>query len=133
MRVADNSPMPIMSYLRPQFTGVYLMQETVARLAEHPNIIGLKESSGDLTALKDLFRELKNGEFSVLVGSRAILTQGVDAGCTGGVLAVGALAPEPACASERAYNCNDDERAEGLQRRLAALGRGRGAGGTGHG
>jgi 4-hydroxy-2-oxoglutarate aldolase len=132
MRIADNSPMPIMIYLIPQFSGVYLMQETVARLAEHPNIIGLKESSGDLTALKDLFRELKNSEFNVLVGSPAILTQGLDAGCAGAVLAVGALAPNTACSIKHAYNRSDYERAEDLQKRLAALARVTAASGIGH-
>lgn len=131
-RIADNSPMPILIYLIPQFAGVYLMQETVARLAEHPNIIGLKESSGDLTALKDLFRELKNSEFSVLVGSPAILTEGLDAGCAGAVLAIGALAPNTACAIEYAYNHNNRERAEELQKRLAALARVTSASGIGH-
>src|SRR4030095_4130434 len=67
-RIADNSPMPIMIYLIPQFSGVYLMQETVARLAEHPNIVGLKESSGDLTALKTLFRELKTRKLNCVRG-----------------------------------------------------------------
>jgi 4-hydroxy-2-oxoglutarate aldolase len=132
MRVADNSPMPIMIYLIPQFSGVYLMQETVARLAEHPNVIGLKESSGDLTALKDLFRELKNSEFNVLVGSPAILTQGLDAGCVGAVLAVGALAPNTACSIKHAYDRSDHERAEELQKRLAALARVTAASGIGH-
>ena len=131
-RIADNSPMPIMIYMIPQFAGVYLMQETVARLAEHPNIIGLKESSGDLAALKDLFRELKNSEFNVLVGSPAILTQGLDAGCAGGVLAVGALAPQTACAIESAYNNNNYDRAEELQKRLAGLARVTAASGIGH-
>src|SRR5215510_10524039 len=131
-RIADNSPMPIMIYTIPQFAGVYLMQETVARLAEHPNIIGLKDSAGDITALKDLFRELKNSEFSVLVGSPAILTQGLDAGCAGAVLAVGALAPNTACAIEQAYSHNNFERAEELQKRLAALARVTAASGIGH-
>ena len=132
IRVADNSPMPIMIYLIPQFAGVYLMQETVARLAEHPNIIGLKESSGDLTALKDLFRELKNSEFSVLVGSPAILTQGLDAGCAGAVLAVGALAPNTACSIKYAYNRSDHDQAQEMQKRLAALARVTAANGIGH-
>jgi 4-hydroxy-2-oxoglutarate aldolase len=132
LRIAENSPMPIMIYMIPQFSGVYLMQETVARLAEHPNIVGLKESSGDLTALKDLFRELKNSEFRVLVGSPSILTQGLDAGCAGAVLAVGALAPRTACEIDDAYNHNNYERAEELQKKLAALARVTAASGVGH-
>ncbi len=131
-RIADSSPMPIMIYLIPQFAGVYLMQETVARLAEHENIIGLKESSGDLAALKDLFRELTASDFSVLVGSPAILTQGLDAGCAGAVLAVSALAPNTACAIARAYDHQNYERAEELQKRLAGLARVTAASGIGH-
>jgi 4-hydroxy-2-oxoglutarate aldolase len=130
-RVADNSPMPILIYTIPQFAGVYLMQETVARLAEHPNIIGLKDSAGDITALKDLFRELKTSEFSVLVGSPMILTQALDAGCAGAVLAVAAIAPNTACAISRAYDHNNYERAEELQKRLAGLARVTAASGIG--
>lgn len=131
-RIADNSPMPILIYMIPQFAGVYLMQETVAKLAEHPNIIGLKESSGDIAALKDLFRELKTTDFSVLVGSPAILCQGFEAGCAGGVLAVGALAPKTACAIDHAYRNGNHEYAEGLQKKLAALARVTAASGVGH-
>src|SRR5262249_22649574 len=100
--------------------------------AEHPNIIGLKESSGDLSALKDLFRELKTSEFSVLVGSPAILTQGLDTGCAGAVLAVGVLAPNTACAITRADDRNNYESAEELQKRLAGLARVTAASGVGH-
>jgi 4-hydroxy-2-oxoglutarate aldolase len=131
-RIADNSPMPILIYTIPQFAGVYLMQETVARLAEHPNIIGLKDSAGDLTALKDLFRELKNSEFNVLVGSPMILTQALDAGCAGAVLAVAVIAPNTACAIARAYDHNNYDRAEELQKRLAGLARVTAASGVGH-
>ncbi len=131
-RIADNSPMPVLIYVIPQFAGVYLMQESVARLAEHPNIVGLKESSGDLSALKDLFRELREGEFSVLVGSPVILCQALEAGCSGGVLAVSAFAPNTACAIEHAYRHGNYERADELQKRLAALARVTAASGIGH-
>lgn len=131
-RIADSSPMPILIYMIPQFTAVTLMPETIARLAEHPNIIGLKESSGDIAGLKELFRELTAPDFSVLVGSPAILCQGLEAGCTGGVLAVGALAPHTACAIEKAYRRGDREQADQLQKRLAALARVTAASGIGH-
>jgi 4-hydroxy-2-oxoglutarate aldolase len=131
-RIADNAPIPVMIYLIPQFAGVYLMQETVARLAEHPNIIGLKESSGDLAALKELFRELRAGDFNVLVGSPAILTEGLEAGCSGAVLAVSAIAPKTACTIERAYHHGNHERAGELQKKLAALARVTAASGIGH-
>jgi 4-hydroxy-2-oxoglutarate aldolase len=131
-RIADNSPMPIMVYMIPQFAGVTLMQETIARLAEHENIIGLKESSGDISILKDLFRELRTSDFNVLVGSPAILCEGLEAGCAGGVLAVSVLAPHTACEIDRAYRHSNYEHARELQTKLAALARVTAASGIGH-
>jgi 4-hydroxy-2-oxoglutarate aldolase len=131
-RIADSSPMPVLIYMIPQFTAVTLMQETVARLAEHENIAGLKESSGDLSMLKELFRELRTNDFNVLVGSPAILCQAFEAGCTGAVLAVSAIAPHTACEIERAYRHSNFERAEELQKQLAALARVTAASGIGH-
>ncbi|MFN0088549.1 MAG: dihydrodipicolinate synthase family protein [Blastocatellia bacterium] len=131
-RIADNAPMPILVYMIPQFAAVTLMPETIGRLAEHPNIIGLKESSGDIAGLKEIFRDLAASDFSVLVGSPAILCQGLEAGCAGAVLAVGALAPRTACAIEKAYRRGERERADQLQKRLAALARVTTASGIGH-
>ncbi len=131
-RVADNSPMPILIYMIPQFAAVTLMPETIARLAEHPNIVGLKESSGDIAGLKQLFRDLNSPEFSVLVGSPAILCQGLEAGCSGAVLAVGSLAPHTACRIEQAYRRGEREQADQIQKRLAALARVTAASGVGH-
>jgi len=131
-RVADNAPIPILIYLIPQFAGVYLRPETIAALAEHPNIIGLKESSGDLPALNDLFRELKATNFSVLVGAPTILYQALDAGAAGGVLAVACLAPRACVELERAWRYHDHQRANALQERLSALTRITSANGVGH-
>lgn len=131
-RIADSAPIPVLIYMIPQFAGVTLMPETVAKLAEHENIIGLKESSGDLSAMKDLFRELKTSEFNVLVGSPAILHQALETGCTGAVLAVGCLAPNTACAVRRAWQEGNYERANDLQNRLAKLARVTAASGVGH-
>jgi 4-hydroxy-2-oxoglutarate aldolase len=131
-RVADNAPIPILIYLIPQFAGVYLMPETIAALAEHPNIIGLKESSGDLEALKDTFRELQTDEFSVLVGAPTILCQALELGAAGGVLAVACLAPRICVQLERAWREGDRQRAAAWQERLAALARITTANGIGH-
>lgn len=131
-RIADHAPIPIMVYLIPQFAGVYLMPETVARLAEHPNIIGMKESSGDLQALKDVFRELNSeSEFNIMIGAPSILTEGLEIGAKGGMLAVASLAPRAAVAVEQAYRYGYPERAKELQGKLAMLARRTTAGGVG--
>lgn len=131
-RIADNAPIPTMIYMIPQFAGVTLMPETIAHLAEHPNIVGLKESSGDLQAMKDLFRDLKTSDFNVLVGSPAILHQSLEAGCSGGVLAVACFAPNTSCAVRRYWQEGNYERANELQNKLAKLARATAANGVGH-
>lgn len=131
-RIADASPIPILIYLIPQFAGVYLMPETVAQLAQHPNIIGLKESSGDLQQLNDLFRELGDTEFSVMVGSPVIMQQAYKAGATGAILAVASCAPRACTELEKAYKWNDEARTTNLQERLAALSRTATVPGIGH-
>jgi len=132
-RVADNAPIPILVYLIPQFSGVYLLPETIAALAEHPNIIGLKESSGDMAALNDIFRELKpENEFSVLVGAPTILQEALGVGAAGAVLAVACIAPHACVEIEHAWRMGDPQRATILQERLAALTRITSAPGVGH-
>jgi len=131
-RIADAAPIPVMIYMIPQFSGVYLMQETIARLAEHPNIIGLKESSGDVAALRDLFRELTTQEFQVMLGGPAIFTQGLELGAAGAIFAVAALAPRACLAVEYAHRHSNFERAEDLQQRLTKLARATTANGVGH-
>ncbi len=131
-RIADNAPIPVMIYVIPQFAGVYLMPETIASLAEHENIIGLKESSGDLSALKDLFRELKTNDFNVMVGGPSIFTQGLELGAAGAVFAVAALAPNACIAVEHAHRHSNYEHAEDLQNRLTKLARITAASGVGH-
>ncbi|HYE73683.1 MAG TPA: dihydrodipicolinate synthase family protein, partial [Blastocatellia bacterium] len=120
-RIADNSRIPVIVYLIPQFSGVYLMPETVAELADHPNIIGLKESSGDLPALKDLMRELGPREFNVLLGSPKLLAEGLSLGASGAILAVANIAPRACLEIERAYKWGQTQRAERIQERLTAL------------
>ncbi len=132
LRIADASPMPVVIYVIPQFAGVYLMPETIARLAEHPNITGLKESSGDLSTIKDLFRELKTSEFSVLIGGPSIFTQGLELGAAGAVFAIAPLAPNACVAVEHAYQHGNSEHAEDLQNRLTRLARVTAGSGVGH-
>jgi 4-hydroxy-2-oxoglutarate aldolase len=131
-RIADSSPIPIIIYIIPQFAGVYLMPETIARLAEHPNIVGLKESSGDLSAIEDLFRELKTNDFSVLIGGPSIYTQGLGLGAAGAVFAIAPLAPYACVAIDHAYRHGNSEYANDLQERLTRLARVTAASGVGH-
>ena len=86
-RVADASPIPILIYSIPQFTGVTVAPETVARLAEHKNIAGIKDSSGIVERAAETVR-LTPKDFTVLVGSPAILADAMEVGARGGIIAL---------------------------------------------
>src|ERR1700680_1496331 len=67
MAVADASPVPVLLYNFTAVTGVILLPEAVARLSAHPNIIGIKESSGDIAQISELVAGTPSG-FNVLAG-----------------------------------------------------------------
>jgi 4-hydroxy-2-oxoglutarate aldolase len=92
-RVADSSPIPVMLYSIPQFTGITLSAAEVAALAEHPNIIGIKDSSGNVQGTADFVASTPPA-FSVLVGNAATLYPSFIVGARGGILALASALPE---------------------------------------
>jgi len=92
-RVADASPIPVMLYSVPQFTGVALEASEVAKLAEHPNIIGIKESSGNVQRVAEIIASVAP-DFQVLVGSASTLYPSITVGARGAILALASALPE---------------------------------------
>jgi 4-hydroxy-2-oxoglutarate aldolase len=90
-RVADASPLPVILYNIPKYMHFALSAELVAELAQHPNVIGIKDSSGVLEMLKGFLRA-QSPTFSVLTGSGSGLQAGLEAGARGGILAVSLFA-----------------------------------------
>jgi 4-hydroxy-2-oxoglutarate aldolase len=90
--VADSVPIPVLLYSVPKFTHVDLDARTVARLAEHPNIVGMKDTSGNLAKMADTIR-LANEDFQVLAGSAGFFLPGLAVGAVGGILALANIAP----------------------------------------
>ena len=95
--VADQSPVPVVLYHFPKFTHVEFEAGLVAELARHPNIVGLKDSSGDVKRFAAYTEAVPEG-FRLLVGSGALLYTALELGAAGGICGVGLLAPA-ACAS----------------------------------
>ena len=91
--VADHSPIPILVYNVPKFTHINLATAIVAGLSEHPNIIGIKDSSGNVIQLGELLNAVAQ-DFNVLVGTAGVLFSGLTIGCVGGVCALANVAPE---------------------------------------
>jgi 4-hydroxy-2-oxoglutarate aldolase len=94
--LADASPIPLILYNMPAYTGLDLAAGTVLKLAEHPNIIGLKESSGNVVKIGEICREVsaRSLDFAVLAGSASFLQAAVAVGASGGVVATANVAPE---------------------------------------
>jgi 4-hydroxy-2-oxoglutarate aldolase len=122
LAVADAATVPVILYSMPEFTGVALAPDTVARLSEHENIIGIKDSSGDLISLTETLR-LVPEDFAVMTGNGSLLYAALGAGAGGAILAVGCVAPRLCLDIYRAVEEGDHGRAREMQRRLTPLAR----------
>ena len=118
--VADDAPVPVLLYSMPPLTGIKIEPETVARLSEHPNIIGVKDSSNDVAGFRRTV-ELCPRDFAVMTGNGTVLLDTLRAGATGGILAVGCVVPEVCVEIFRLFTAGQDKRAEELQSMLTPL------------
>jgi 4-hydroxy-2-oxoglutarate aldolase len=116
--VADQAKIPLMIYNWPQTTGVDISCEAVACLSEHPNIIAIKESSGNLEKVMQLIRTVKPG-FQVLVGSALTLWPSFTVGAVGAVLAFANVAPYACITIWEAHRTREQEAARDWQGRIA--------------
>jgi 4-hydroxy-2-oxoglutarate aldolase len=92
-RVADASPIPVLLYSVPQFTGITLEAPEVAILSEHPNIIGIKESSGHVQRVAEMVAATRPA-FQVLTGGAGVLLPSLTVGAKGAILALASALPE---------------------------------------
>ena len=91
--VADASPVPILLYSVPKFTHYQLPVEVVGSLSEHDNIVGIKDSSGDLEWLARVVDRSSDG-FQVVCGSASVFCEALERGAGAGILAAANLLPE---------------------------------------
>jgi 4-hydroxy-2-oxoglutarate aldolase len=118
--VADASHVPVLLYSMPALTGIKIESETIARLREHPNIIGVKDSSNDVAGFAQTVK-LCPPEFAVLTGNGTVLLDALQAGATGAILAVGCVVPEICIELFNAFHRDDQQRASSLQAKLTPL------------
>lgn len=118
--VADEAAVPVLLYSMPPLTGIKIEPETVARLSEHPNIIGVKDSSNDVAGFRRTV-ELCPADFAVMTGNGTVLLDALRAGATGGILAVGCVVPDVCVDLFRLFGSGEIERAEKLQEELTPL------------
>jgi 4-hydroxy-2-oxoglutarate aldolase len=116
-RVADASPIPVLLYSVPIFTGVTLEAPEVGALAEHPNIVGIKESSGHVMRVAEIVSACP-ADFQILTGSAGTMLAGLTVGAKGAILALGSALPEMCVTLYELYRNGEIDKARALQNTL---------------
>ncbi|WP_459191419.1 dihydrodipicolinate synthase family protein [Halosimplex sp. J119] len=114
-QVVDDSPIPIYLYNIPSVVNEEIAPETVEALAERDTVVGLKDTSGDLTHVTEVLDRVPD-DFEVLQGFDGQLVPGLYMGMDAGVNAVSHVIPERITAAVEAVRDGDHDRARELQR-----------------
>ena len=119
-KVADASALPVILYNVPGRTGCNLQPKTVAALAEHPNIVGLKEASGNMSQFLEIMR-LVGDKIDVYSGEDALTVPMMSMGCKGAISVLSNVVPAQAVAMTNAAKAGNFEEAARLQLEMLPL------------
>jgi dihydrodipicolinate synthase/N-acetylneuraminate lyase len=119
-RIADESRIPIVLYNIPKYTHFALAPAVVGALAQHANVIGIKDSSGDLSLLST-YLAFQSSSFSVLTGNGSTFADALERGVRGSILAVALFAAQLSLEVFDAFLAGDGEAARRAQTRLTPL------------
>ncbi|KAK1166550.1 4-hydroxy-2-oxoglutarate aldolase, mitochondrial [Acipenser oxyrinchus oxyrinchus] len=117
-QVADACPVPVILYNVPGNTSLDLPVEAVVTLSQHPNIVGLKDSGGDITRIALIIHKTQNQDFQVLAGSAGFLLAAYSVGAVGGICALANILGQQVCQLEQLCVSGQWEKAKALQCRL---------------
>ncbi len=118
--LADDAALPILVYNMPAYTGINLGPDVAVPLAQHPRVIGMKDSSGNIVQITDIIRQTQHEDFAVLAGSASFLFASLCVGATGGVAALANLAPRACVELYDLFQRGALDEARSLQYRLMA-------------
>lgn len=117
--VADASPIPVMLYNMPRNTGINMSVPLVIECSKHPNIVGIKDSSGNIVQIAEIIAGT-GPDFAVFAGSGSFLYATAVLGGVGGTLAVANVLPNMCAAIQRAAEAGDHAKAKELQMKIMA-------------
>ena len=112
--VADASPLPVILYNMPRNTGINISAKLAVELSKHPNIIGIKDSGGNIVQIADMIHNAAEG-FSVFAGSASFLYASLVFGATGGTLALANVFPNECARLQKFFEAGKMEEARNLQ------------------
>jgi 4-hydroxy-2-oxoglutarate aldolase len=119
LRVADAARIPVLVYSVPIFTNLQVDAALIARVALHPNIIGMKDSSGDIEGVRKIIAAAPKS-FRTLVGSASTLFESLELGACGAILALANAFPELCVEIYEASRSGNSARARSLAQQLLA-------------
>ena len=119
--LADAVDLPVYLYSVPAYTGTVIEPDTVAELANHDNIAGMKDSTGDIERFQREVNRTDEADFDCLVGSASVLAQALGVGATGGVNALANVAPEGTATIYERHRAGDHDGALAANRDLVEL------------
>ena len=112
--VAEAAPVPVIIYNMPASTGLDMNADTIVEIARHPNIIGMKDSGGNMVKMGDIkFRV--HPEFQILAGSAGFLLPALSIGAIGGILALANIAPNQCIEIFESFLAGDITKARKMQ------------------
>jgi 4-hydroxy-2-oxoglutarate aldolase len=120
MDVGDESPVPVFVYNMPGNTGINLSSSLVAKLSQHPNIVGIKDTSGSIVQLSELVRDTEDN-FSVFPGNAGYLFPALAMGARGATVALANILPQDCCRILSLFKDGKMDAAHALQLRILEI------------
>ena len=118
--VADASPLPVLLYNMPAYSHIVLSPAFVHEMAQHGNVIGMKDSAGNIPVLQK-YLEAQNEQFKVLTGSGGTVVPALAAGASGAILAIALYAGPAVRKMLDLFRAGDRDAAASLQGTLTPL------------
>lgn len=115
--LADNSDIPILIYNVPKFTHINIKPETVEMLSKHPNIVGMKDSLGDVPQLAT-FKRIVPDDFNLMVGTASAWFPALTLGIKAGILALANCNPNECASVKESFDNGDWEKAREIYQRV---------------
>jgi 4-hydroxy-tetrahydrodipicolinate synthase len=119
--LAELSPVPLLLYNIPVFTKISIAPDVVARLAAHPAVAGIKDSSRDMSYQQQVLYATAGADFSVLTGTDTLLVASLTLGAAGTIAASANLVPGLTTGVYRAFRDGQVQAALSLEQRLTRI------------
>lgn len=118
--IAEESPIPVMIYNMPGNTGINLSAGLIGKLAKHKNIVGVKDTAGNITQMAEIVRDTQE-DFAVFAGNASYLMPSLAVGARGATLALANILPEECCKLVEYMKEGNYKEAKTMQLKMIAL------------